>query len=100
MTSIASKGLPLPEALTVLTIAVEVIGGIAIIIGWKTRWAALALFAFTVIITLLYHGFWTSPADQFRMQQTQFLKNLALCAGLLLLFAFGPGRYAIDRGKR
>lgn len=93
-----SKGLPVAELLLLATIVVELGGGIAIVAGWKTRWAAIALFLFTGIATAVFHNFWAAPADQAQLEQIQFLKNLAIMGGLLVLFGMGPGRFAMDRG--
>jgi putative oxidoreductase len=95
----AGKGLPATQVLLVVTIAVEVGGGIALIAGWKTRWAALALAAFTAVATVVFHNFWAVPPDQAQMQQIQFLKNLAIIGGLLVLAGVGAGRFAVDRGS-
>lgn len=92
----ARKGLPMTEVLLVLTIICELGGGLAILLGWKARWAALAILVFLVLATLVFHPFWSAPADQAAMQQIQFMKNLSIMGGMLLLFAFGPGRYGLD----
>jgi putative oxidoreductase len=76
-----------------LVIAVELIGGILLVVGWMTRWAALALAGFTLIAALYFH---TDFAD--RMQIINFMKNLAITGGLLVLFGQGPGRWSLDRG--
>jgi putative oxidoreductase len=76
-----------------LVIAVELVGGILLVVGWMTRWAALALAGFTLIAALYFH---TDFAD--RMQIIHFMKNLAITGGLLVLFGQGPGRWSIDRG--
>lgn len=94
---IASKGLPLPDVGAAIAIAVELVAGIALLIGWKTRWAALALAVFTLVATFFFHNFWAMPADQQMMQKLMFDKNIAVVGGLLLAFAFGPGRYAVDK---
>ena len=94
----AGKGLPAAEVLLVATIVIELGGGVAIVAGWKTGWAAIALFVFTGIATVVFHNFWAAPADQAQVEQIQFLKNLAIMGGLLVLFGMGPGRYAVDRG--
>jgi putative oxidoreductase len=99
-TALASKGLPLVNVLVVLTIAVELGGGLAIVAGWKTRWAALAVLVFTIVATALFHNFWAAAPDQVRVQQLMFWKNVAVMGGLLVLAAFGPGRYALDGGRR
>lgn len=96
---IASKGLPLPEVGAVIAIVVEVGAGIALILGFKARWAAVALAVFTLAATFLFHNFWTYPADQQFMQMLMFWKNLAMTGGLLFVYAFGAGAWSLD-GKR
>ncbi len=96
---IASTGLPFSELLTVGAIVLELGGGLALIVGWKTRWAALALVVFTVPATLLFHNFWAVPADQAMNQNIHFMKNLSIIGGLLVVWAFGAGRLSIDRGS-
>jgi putative oxidoreductase len=56
----------------------------------------LALAAFTLLATVLFHNYWAMPADQQMMQQLMFMKNLAITGGLLVLFAFGPGSLSLD----
>jgi len=94
---IASKGLPLPQVLTVIAILIEFGGGLAILLGWMTRWAALAMVVFLIVITPVFHGFWAAPPDQVMEQQINFMKNLSILGGMLLLFACGPGRYSVDK---
>lgn len=96
---IASKGVPLPEAAAIIAIIVEVGGGLALILGFKMRWAALALALFTLIATLMFHNYWTLPADQQMMQQLMFMKNIAVIGGLLTLAAWGAGAWSMD-GKQ
>ena len=93
---IAAKGLPLPQALTAIAILFEFGGGAAILAGWKTRWAALALAVFLIVITPIFHAFWAAPPEQMMNQQINFLKNVSILGGMLLLFALGPGRYSVD----
>ena len=76
------------------TILLEVLGGLAILIGFHTRIAALALAGFTLLAGVLYHFV---PADQ--MQMTMFLKNLAITGGLLLLAQHGAGKLSVDGRK-
>lgn len=76
------------------TILLEVLGGLAILIGFQTRIAALALAGFTLLAAVLYHFV---PADQ--MQMTMFLKNLAITGGLLLLAQHGAGKLSVDGRK-
>lgn len=93
---IASKGLPLPEAGVVIAIVVEIGAGIALILGFKARWAALALAIFTVATAVLFHNFWTMPADKQFVDTIMFWKNLAITGGLLFVFAFGAGGWSLD----
>lgn len=82
----------LPAILAWPTIALELLGGIALIVGFQTRIVAVLLAGFTLLAALLYHF---QPADQ--MQMTMFLKNLAIAGGLFLLFANGAGAVAVDK---
>ena len=93
----ASVGLPMVSVLLPLTILVELGGGIALIVGWKARWAALALAAFTLVASLVFHNFWAMQGDAAMTNQLFFMKNIAVIGGMLMVFAFGPGRYSIDR---
>ena len=93
---IGSKGLPLPELGTMIAIIVEVGGGLALIAGFKTRMAALALAVFTLVATIVFHNYWGVPADQAMMQQLMFYKNIAVVGGLLVLAAHGAGAWSLD----
>jgi putative oxidoreductase len=95
---IGSVGLPLPQVLTALAIAVELGGGLLLLIGWKARWIAWGMAAFTVVITPIFHNFWDAPAAEAMNQQVNFLKNVAIIGGLLMVAALGPGRFSVDRG--
>ena len=97
--SIADKGLPVPQLLAAISILIELGTGLAIVSGWKTRYAALAMVVFLVVITPIFHGFWNVPADQAMMQQINFMKNLSILGGMLVLFAWGPGRFSFDEGR-
>ena len=92
----AQHGLPMISILLPLTILVEIGGSTLLIIGWKARWAAAALFVFTLLAALLFHDFWASPAAQAGMQKIQFMKNITICGGMLMEMAFGAGRYSHD----
>ncbi len=76
------------------TVAVEVIGGLFLLVGFQTRWAAAALGAFTLVAALIFH---TNFADQ--MEMTAFLKNLAITGGMLYVIAFGAGALSVDGRK-
>ena len=93
---IASKGLPMPMVLAVLTAIIEVVGGIALIVGFQARFAALALAVFTILASFLFHNFWAMPADQAFVNQLMFMKNLAVAGGLLFVFSLGAGPASLD----
>lgn len=86
----ASVGVP--GALLPAVIAAEVLGAIAIIVGWKTRITALLLAGFTLLSGLLFHS---NFGDQ--VQMIMFLKNVAITGGFLLLVANGAGALSLDR---
>jgi putative oxidoreductase len=96
---IASKGLPMAQLLAFATAALEVGGALLLIVGWKARWAALALAAFTLLASVLFHNYWTLPADKQMVDQLMFMKNLAVVGGLLAVFAFGPGTLSLDQRR-
>jgi putative oxidoreductase len=88
---IASAGLPLPKVGYAIAVFIEVVGGIALVAGYRTRLVAAALAVFCVVSAL---GFHDHLADQ--NQFIHFLKNLAMSGGLLQIVAFGAGRFSID----
>ena len=90
----ASIGLPLPEVTTVVVGLVELVGGIAILVGFQTRIAAIVLGLFTLAATGIAH---LDFADQVQVMFLQ--KNLAIAGGLFVLAAFGAGALSID-GRR
>ena len=96
---ISSVGLPLPTVAAGLAAAVEVLGGLALIFGVGTRFAALALAIFTLVASVFFHAYWSVPAEQQMMQQLMFFKNMGVVGGLLALAAFGAGAWSID-GQR
>lgn len=93
---IASKGLPMPQVLAAGTIVVELLVGLALLIGFKARWAALILAVFTLLAAFLFHNFWAMPPEQQQMQSINFFKNLAIVGGLLFVAAFGAGPLSLD----
>ena len=90
-------GFPMPEVMTVLAILIELSAGLALVIGWKTRWAAWLLALFVLIATFAAHRFWEFDAAQQANQMNHFLKNLAIIGGLFFVAAFGPGRLSVDK---
>ncbi len=97
----ASAGLPAVTVLLILAIIVEICGGGAICLGWRTRIGAVVILLFTAIVTIVFHRFWGLPPDQAFVQRLLFMKNVSVMGGLILLLAFGPGTIAFhyDRGQ-
>lgn len=82
----ASKGVPLVEVLLPLTILIQVGAGLFLIAGKNLRVSALLLFGLTILINLFIHNFWALAGDPGQAHETQnFVKNLAIAAGLLVL---------------
>jgi putative oxidoreductase len=103
ITYMANNGVPMAEPLLIATIIVEIGGGLALILGWKTRSIATVLAIFVAIITPIFHGFWKFPDAQWVGQLNHFLKNLAVIGGLLYMAALGAGGMSLDgerRGRR
>jgi putative oxidoreductase len=80
---IESMGLPLAGLVAWLVVAVKVLGGAGLILGYKTDESALALFIFTLLTVVLVHN----NAEE----MTAALKNLSIMGGLLYVLAYGPG---------
>jgi putative oxidoreductase len=93
---IASAGLPMASVLAVVVGLLELVGGIAIVIGFQTRWAALALGLFTLAASVLFHKFWAVAADQAFVQQLMFMKNLSVAGGLFFVAAMSAGPASVD----
>lgn len=86
MESMGVSGMLLP-----LVIAVELLGGIAILLGFKARLVAILMAGFSIVSALLFHQFWIDES-----QMNPFMKNIAMAGGFLMIFAHGPGAYSID----
>lgn len=88
----ASYGMPLTGLLLIAAIVIELAGGLSVLLGYKARWGAIALAIFMIPATLIFH---TNFADQ--MQTIQFMKNLAILGGLLMIIQYGSGAIALKR---
>lgn len=92
----ASAGMPLPTLAVGAGLAIELLGGLALLLGWKTRWAAMILAFFTLVASFFFHAYWNLPADQAAVMQLLFNKNVAVVGGLLSFAAFGAGGFSVD----
>jgi len=94
--SLARNGVPFADVAAVVGASVEFCGGLAVVLGLQTRYAALLMLAFTVVATAISHRFWELQDATRRQQEVQFAKNLAIIGGFLLLFVHGAGRFSVD----
>lgn len=93
---IASAGLPAPTLAAAAAVILEIGGGIALLVGLGTRYAALALAFFTLVASFIFHAYWAVPADQAYVTQLLFFKNIAVAGGLMAIAAFGAGGWSLD----
>jgi putative oxidoreductase len=96
---IASGGLPAPTVLAALVAALELFGGIALVVGFRVRLVGLALALFTLAASVIFHAFWAVPAEQQFVTQLLFMKNLSVAGGMLLISALGAGPLSLDAGR-
>jgi putative oxidoreductase len=89
----ASVGVP--GAVLPLVIATEVLGSLAIILGWKTRIVSVLMAGFTVLTAILFHN---HLADQ--IQMIMFMKNVSIAGAFLLLTVHGAGPISLDSKSR
>jgi putative oxidoreductase len=93
-------GWPAPALFVTLAILIEVLGGLSLLLGFRVRWASVALIVFVVVATVFVHGpFLKAAADEAAKQDqiAHIMKNLALIGGLLKYYLDGAGRYAVDQ---
>ena len=80
-----------PGYLIIPAIIIEILFPILLTIGYKTRFSAIVLASFTILLAVIFHNDFSS-----QIQLTQFLKNFAIAGGFLIIFAYGPNKYSID----
>jgi putative oxidoreductase len=93
-----SHQLPAQLIPTMLGIAllIEAAGVLCLIVGWQARAAAFVMCLYLGVVSVLLHNFWAVHGASAGGMQTQFLKNLGIMGGLLMIAAFGPGRWSAD----
>jgi putative oxidoreductase len=88
----AGKGIPLASVALVITLFIEIGGGLLILTGYQARYAALVIALWLIPVTLIFHHFWGIPAEQQQDQMVHYLKNVAIVGGLLILAYASPGK--------
>ena len=89
-------GVLTPTVIAYLVAAIDLFGGLLILVGYQTRWATLVLIGFVILTILFAHNFWTMEGAARAANRAHFYKNLALIGGLLMLHFYGPGRMSLD----
>jgi putative oxidoreductase len=99
---LARNGIPgaIAQVLAPIGAAIEFVGGLAIVFGLMTRYAAVLMVLFVIVATLISHRFWPLQGAERRTQSIQFAKNAAIIGGFLFVFATGAGRVSLDRWWR
>ncbi|WP_275194172.1 DoxX family protein [Bradyrhizobium sp. CSA207] len=93
-----SLNLPAPELFTIVNLAVEALISVGLILGVGTRYCAVLTFVFVLAATIVAHRYWEYPAGAQQMgQYNNFLKNISIMGGAMLIFVTGPGRFSFDR---
>ncbi len=85
------------DMLLVAAILFLLLGGIMVLIGYRTGLASTLLLLYWVPVTFIVHDFWNYTGDALRLQSISFMKNMAITGGLLMLLGKGSGRYSIKR---
>ncbi len=93
----ASKGFTAVPFFLVGASVVQVLGAIALILGFKTRIAAAILLLFLIPTSIIFHDFWALSGQEQAQALIEFLKNLSIMGGLLYVICTGPGGFACDR---
>jgi putative oxidoreductase len=94
--SLAGRGVPQSEMWAIIGASVEVIGGILVVTGFKTRFASILMILFVIVATGISHRYWEFADAARRLQESQFFKNLSIIGGFVLLTVTGSGRFGLD----
>jgi putative oxidoreductase len=92
---VAASGLPWPTLLHLVTVVVQLSGGLSLLLGVEARLGALLLSLFLVPVTVMYHPFWKRSGADFVAEADHFLSNLAIIGGFLAIFAVGGGQFSV-----
>lgn len=94
-----SKGMTAVPLFLALAIFIELGAGMMVMLGYRARLGALALIIFVIPTTIIFHNFWALQASEQQLQMIMFLKNLSILGGLLMIVAYGAGKFSLD-GRR
>ena len=91
----STRHLPMIPLLLAAAMVIELAGSVCLITGYQARLAAMVMFFYTTMVTVLFHNYWAASGMLAGMQETHFRKNVAIMGGLLVLAYSGPGRWAL-----
>ena len=97
----SSKGVPFASILVPFSGVMAIVGGLLIVVGYKAKLGAWLIVAFLIPVTFTMHAFWneTDP-NQMQMQISNFLKNISMIGGALLITWFGAGPLSFDNRRK
>ncbi len=95
-----TAGVPNAEVLVYVAGMAVLLGGLSLMLGLLARVGALGLFVMLIPVQYYFHAFWNMDGQEAKTQLVQFMKNLAIMGGLLMVVARGPGRFSVDERIR
>ncbi|HET6789347.1 MAG TPA: DoxX family protein [Aquabacterium sp.] len=96
---ITANNVPMPEAAAVIAILVELGLGVLLLVGYQTRWVALAMFFYVLVLPFIFHAYWSAPPARLTIERIMFYKDLAIAGGLLAFATWGAGAWSIDGAR-
>jgi putative oxidoreductase len=94
---LAAKGIPAPMVANAISIALMLLGGVSLVLGYKARIGATFLLVFLALAGYYFHDFWHYQGQEAQQQMIHFMKNVAMMGGMLFIIANGPGAWSLDR---
>ena len=92
-----SKGMTMIVPLLALALAIEAVGSVCLIAGYRARTAAAVMFVYLGIVSVRLHAFWNQTGMSADSTQATFLRNLGMMGCLLMISVYGPGLWSLDR---
>lgn len=92
----AAQGMPMVSFFLAGAIALEIVGGLSLLLGYRARWGALALILFLIPASVIFHAFWAVPEAAAKMQMIMFMKNMAIFGALTQILVRGAGPGSLD----
>ncbi len=97
---LGGMGIPFASVAAAIAMLIELGGGLALVVGWQTRFVAWVMFLYLIVITVKIHNFWAVPPEMHQDQFIHFLKNVAIMGAMLKFAADGAGAISVDARRR